>query len=247
MKRLAYTPLHYGAEYLDAAIRSVAPCVDQFLILYTDTPSYGHSENISCPETQDELRDIAYRAAGDKIHWIDISGQVRQENEHRACAKEYALLHGFDQMVAVDADEVWDTEILRATMKEAESLPYDRIAIRKWVHFWRSFNWCNRDQFLPVRIYNLKVPFNKEEIALDGMIYHFGYAQNPDMVRYKKTCHGHRSEFRPEWLEEIFMQWVPGMNKVHPVSLEIWDPEPFDKTTLPDLLKKHPNYDKWII
>lgn len=247
MKILAYFPLHYGAEYLDAAIRSVAPCVDQILILYTSKPSYGNASGVECPEKQEDLRDIAYNAS-DKIYWLDITGQVNNESEHRNAAREYAKNHGFDQVLAVDADEVWDTDVLQKTLKEAESLPYDRIAIRNWVHFWKSFNWRCRDQFLPVRIYNVKVPFNKEEAVLDGCIYHFGYAQNPDIVVYKWAgCHGHQSELRPGWLQDIFLNWTPGINKVHPVSLEIWDPEPFDKNTLPEILKQHPNFSKWMI
>lgn len=247
MKVLAYIPLHYGAEYLEAAIKSVLPCVDQLLVLYTSSPSYGHYSSDDCPETQDQLKDIAFRAAGDKIYWLDITGSVRQENEHRAAAKEYALIHGFDQMLAVDADEVWDTEALSKSLKEAENMPNDRIAVRNWTHFWRSFNWVCRDGFLPVRIYNLKVPFNKEEAVVDGCIYHFGYAQSTEIVSYKIKVHGHKSEFRPNWLEEKFLNWTPGVNRVHPTSVDIWDPEPFDKTTLPEILKQHPNYSKWII
>lgn len=247
MSVLAYIPLHYGAEYLEASIKSVIPCVDKLLILYTASPSYGHYSSDSCPETQDQLKEIAFRAAGDKIHWLEITGQVNNESEHRNAAREYAKIHGFDQVLAVDADEVWDTEVLQKTLKEAENLPNDRVAIRNWTHFWRSFNWCCKDWFLPVRIYNLKAPFNKEEGVVEGCIYHFGYAQSPGITSYKLKIHGHKSELRDNWFEDIFLNWTPGINKVHPVSLEIWDPEPFDKNTLPEILKQHPNFSKWMI
>lgn len=247
MKVLAYIPLHYGAEYLEAAIKSVLPCVDCVLILYTKKPSYGYDDEIECPDSEEALKDIAYRAAGDKIHWIDVTGMARQETDHRGIAFTYAQGKGFDQILAVDADEVWDTEMLKIALKKAAESPYRRINVNGWVHFWRSFTWACFDGFLPTRIYNLGDKDVKSDGIVDGRIYHFGYAQDTNIVTYKMTCHGHKSEIRPNWLKEKFLNWVPGIDDVHPVSIGLWNPVSFEKETLPQVLKEHPNYDKWMI
>ena len=48
-------------------------------------------------------------------------------------------------------------------------------------------------------------------------------------------------------MEEKYFSWVPGMNDVHPVAIGLWNPQSFEKEMLPEVLKKHPNYDKWMI
>ena len=245
-KVLAYIPLHYGAEYLDAAIRAVSPCVDQILILYTSRPSYGHSSGEDCPETQEQLRDIAYNAS-DKIYWMDVTGMAGHEAQHRSISETFAQGKGFDQILAVDSDEVWDTVALKRALIEAAKLPNRRVKISGWVHFWRSFNWANQDGFLPVRICNLNNENTKEEGCVEGKIYHFGYAQSPEIIAYKLGCHGHKNELRPNWLNEKFLKWQPGIEDVHPTSIGLWNPFQFDKTTLPEVLKDHVNYNKELI
>ena len=61
MKILAYCALHYGAEWLEWAIRSVEPLVDEYHIFYTPHPSHGHISNVPLPknESKDVLRAIA--------------------------------------------------------------------------------------------------------------------------------------------------------------------------------------------
>ena len=54
MKTLAYIPLHYGREYLEACITSIEPHVDKILILYTESPSYGQNRGLRNPETREE-------------------------------------------------------------------------------------------------------------------------------------------------------------------------------------------------
>jgi len=83
-------------------------------------------------------------------------------------------------------------------------------------------------------------------------IYHFGYAQRPELVRYKMPIHGHRAEFRQppdQWWEEKFVAWRPGnaVEDVHPVCAGIWTPRPFDKSELPQLMGEHPYWDVEII
>jgi hypothetical protein len=246
-KTLGFIPLHYGKEYLEQAIKAVDPCIDQLLVLYTSKPSYGYRTGVECPETEEELKDIVFNSSRNPM-WINVTDSVNQEGEHRAAAIEYAKLHGFDQMISFDSDEVWDTDCLRKALEDAAKLPNDRVGVSfgSWYHFWRSFGWVCRDWFVPVRIFNIKREFQKEEGCVDGRIYHFGYAQSETIMRYKWEIHGHKSELRENWTDTYF-NWKPGMNDVHPVSNGLWNPEKFERETLPEILRKHPNYEKDLI
>jgi len=66
-------------------------------------------------------------------------------------------------------------------------------------------------------------------------------------MRYKLDIHGHKSELRPNWLEEKWLNWKEGISDLHPVSIGLWSTETFDKTTLPEILKQHINYNKDVI
>ena len=78
MKVLGFIPLHYGKEYLEVAIKAVDPCIDQLLILYTSKPSYGSRSAIVCPETEEELKEIVFKAAKNPM-WINVTDIVNQE------------------------------------------------------------------------------------------------------------------------------------------------------------------------
>ena len=46
MKIVGYTIVHYGADYIGYAVRSVLPLVDKHNIFYTPHPSHGTQVNI---------------------------------------------------------------------------------------------------------------------------------------------------------------------------------------------------------
>lgn len=69
----SYTVLHYGADYLPYALRSVYDQVDQLHIIYTPQPSHGYQTDTPPPETRDELIKAAYTYDPDnKINWYDV-------------------------------------------------------------------------------------------------------------------------------------------------------------------------------
>jgi hypothetical protein len=243
-KTLAYYPLHYGAEYLRESILSIEPCVDKIVILYTSRPSYGHQSGAQCPETEQQLKDIAL-ATSNKVQWENVS--FNSEGDHRMYIWNFAS--GYDLILPVDADEVWDTEILRDSLRIAHTEKTGKyIGVSRFVNFWKSFNRICIDSFVPIRIY--KVAGN-EEIkgeAVDGLIYHFSCAQSDAIMRYKYAIHGHHDEIRTNWLEGTYFGWKEGDKFLHPTSLNIWgEALPFDKETLPEVLKYHPNFNKEII
>lgn len=241
MKILAYIPCHYGSEYLSEAIKSIELCVDKIIILYTQKPSYGYGTEIECPETEWALKFIAQNASP-KVEWKSYE-RFSHEGEHRNEIFKFA--EGFDIVMTVDADEVWDTEVLKETLKEVAKTDSRYIQVKGWTHFWKSFNHACYDGFQPVRFHNLHSE-NKEQLAVEGKIYHFGYAQKEEIMDYKWEIHGHKSEIRKGWTY-MYKNWQYGKDDVHPVSIGLWNPTPFDKTTLPEILKNHENYNKEVI
>lgn len=240
--------LHYGAEYLPHALQAVDGIVDKIIILYSPRPTHGSFTTMQCPDSRHALLDICHNSIKTSAwDWVDIP-QVTRENQHRNLAFDYC--NGFDVLVNFDSDEVWDRDGLKSAIEQADKLDSRYIQLRhdSWVNFWRSFDWVVKDGFSPVRLHNLKSTNKKQEIVT-GRLYHFGCAQRKEIMEYKYEIHGHRSEIRPNYLKDFYFAWTPGnqFGDVHPVARSLWSPEPFDKTTLPEYLKNHPNYDKVLI
>jgi len=242
MKVIGYMPILYGKEYLEASLKSVEAVVDKFVVLYTPVGSQGYSTDIPCPDTEGELYDIAYRVLGSKLVWDHAV--YRSEGQHRDAAFAHAA--GFDVLVAVDSDEVFHPGALSRVLDEVYEGPYRAYGVAGYLNFWRSFNEVCTDGFRPIRFFNLRRNSGQGEVNLT--VYHFSYAQSDQIAEYKWRLSGHRSELRPEW-KVIYDNWLNEKAEwLHPVSRQIWQTTtPFDKTTLPDFLKLHPNYNKEII
>lgn len=236
-KTVAYCALHYGKDYLPAAIGAVAPHVEEVWMLYTPSPSYGHAATAPCPESREALREVAMSFAN--VRWAD--GLYRGEGEHRAAIARHAP--DAETIVVFDADEVWEETSLLSALAAAREGKARRYGIQGFVHFWRSFSWACRDVWTPIRIVCPRAP--NVETQIPGTIYHFGYAQSEALTRYKWDCHGHKSELRPEWLSEKFL--ANAKTDIHPTTRNWWTAEPFDKRTLPASLRTHPFYDLEVI
>ena len=241
--------LHYGKEYLRYAIEAIYPVVDKIVIVYSPTPSHGHESHLECPESLGELFSEAMAIDVDeKIIWINKTFQ--NEHVHRDYAYDKCKRLGADVVVVTDADEIWDTNMLKHIISAAKEEGKARYRIMMQ-HFYRSFDEVCRDPHRQVRILNPKAD-NNEEIdihTVKPVIHHFGYAQSEKIIYYKISCHGHKSEFRPQWFEDKFLNYQKGITKdVHPVChTNFWNPQPFDKEKLPLILHKHPYFNKEVI
>ena len=246
MKTLAYIPIHYGLEYLEYTIKSIKDNVSKIVCLYTEKPSYGYRIDQLCPENEGQLQELAQDTSR-KVEWVHIPDTSR-EGTHRDMAFRYS--NGYDVMITLDTDEVWEPDVLAKSIEQASKTDSRFIAVDGFVNFWRSFDYVVIDWFHPIRMHNLK-SHNREVKHLKSTIYHFGYAQSEEIMRYKFAVHGHKSEFLPSYLDKKYYSWDHigcGVEWLHPASTTIWqDAEKYDKTKLPELLKAHPNYDKKII
>lgn len=243
-KIIAYCPLHYGGEYISEGIKSVEPFVDKIIILYSSTPSYGYGTNVGCPESESDLKNIAYSASS-KVEWHNIT--ANGEGHHRGLIFRFAEQGAYDGVLTFDADEVFG-DLTEWIPKFVESKARN-IGFTGFKNFWRSFNFICRDGFAPIRYINLHNKDGQENF--DVTVYHFGCAQRMPIMEYKLLIHGHKAELRENWLRDIYQAWTPENNfgNLHLVAYNppLWNAEPFDREMLPDILKSHHNFGKYLI
>lgn len=251
MKIVSYTALHYGADYLGWAIRSVIDHVDQHVILYCPHGSHGSRTDRPCPDTRDELYAIAQAAAGDKLLWID--GDWSQENQQRESIYEYA--RNADVILVVDADEIWPDDFIRWAIVYTAPL-YNKFTGQPvrfvrvpMIHFWRSF-WraVIHDPAYPTRIIYPKVHSGESTLDTTLRISHMGYARSPEAVHYKLLIHGHKGQLRDiDWyMQNRFL--VNAQQDCHPVGSEFWQPEPVNPLGfMPQWMSQHPYFGMDVI
>lgn len=239
---IAYVPIHYGCEYLSEAIQSIKNHVERIVVLYSKTPSYGFGTALKCPESASQLKKIA-QSASHKVEWRSI--EVGSEGEHRGYI--YKLTNGYDGVLTIDADEVFDQTDLPIAIDLAMKSDKRYIGFAGYINFWKSFNYACYDGFTPIRFTNLH---NKSgEGVVPCKVYHFSTAQKMEIMEYKLLVHGHKDEIRPNWLKDVYQAWTPENNfgNLHLVAENLWNATPFDRHTLPEILKNHPNFNKEVI
>ena len=235
--------LHYGKEYFKESLASIKDHVDEIVVFYTANPSHGTTTNKVCPDTRDELRAIADQF---NCTWFEIENVIA-ENMHRKKYIDYAKRKNYDQILIVDSDEIHVSEEVPALLEAASKSEFSNIGVAgsQWVTLWKSFNEYVTDGFAPIRVINMNKKSGQEFIA-EGFIYHMGYCISDELMEYKISCHGHRADFEKNrgWLAEKWHGYKKGETKyLHPATEAYWiETNDFDKTTLPQLLKDHPNY-----
>lgn len=257
MKTVGYTALRYGADYLGWAIRSIIDNVDEHHILYATRPSHGHWSDVPCPDSEDELREIAWQAAGSKLKWH--RGDWLQEGQQRNSILEYAP--DADVILTLDSDEIWPEGMAEKAISRTIQYPTIRYFRAEMIHYWRSFYKCVlHDPAYPARVINPRGTDDKLFYVdahrmnyVDGvdhrlMINHMGYATTPEIVAYKWQIHGHKNELRTDvnWFKDVFM--ANRQTDCHPVGSEHWNPEPVNPLDyMPHWMEQHPFFDKEVI
>lgn len=247
MRVIGFMPIYYGVEYLKESLGSIVDHCEKVVVAYTYNPSHGHNSGGRCPDSRDDIYRIAYEVLGDKLIW-DEQHSYLAENIHRS--KIYSYYKGYDLALSIDADEVYEKSELKSALNYAYRGQASRYGIKGYLNFWRSFNHVCTDGFRPIRIENLNRNNNDQDLECPLTVYHFSTAQSEKIMRFKYGVFGHASEIKPNWLEQTYFGWDAKNNyltDVHCVAYNIWNPVPFDKATLPDSLKNHPNYNKETI
>lgn len=242
---LGFMILHYGLPYLRAALEAILPQVDRLVILYSEKPSQGFGTAMTCPDSYRDLVHVSLDVPGsEKVEWV--TGTWHHEGAHTDAIWQYA--EGYDWIVRLDADEIFPPGMVAEMIGQAETTQHKNYCV-PFVHFWRCFNRCCRDAQMPVRL--ARVNGGEGQRYLDSKggkweVLHFGYAQPSRYIEYKMQVSGHRPEWRPNWYAE---RWLENAQAdVHPVIFPThWHPVDFDKTTMPDVLKRHPYFSMDVI
>jgi len=247
--RVAFTALHTGGDYLEYAIRSVAPYVDRWLFAYSAKPSHGHGTDAPCPETEMQLHEIAHLTLAEyDVPYTWHRGDWAKEGDQRDMA--CILSPSAETIIVVDADEVWQDGAVEAAIAQAQEKD-----IQSWhvpfLHFWRSFGHVCTDAAQPTRVIRPNASTEHEGYIDCAPVFHFGYARKPADIEYKMLIHGHKGEWRPEWYEDKFLPWdaLDGPHEdLHPTCHDnFWHIALFDKPDLPDFMRQHPYYGMGVI
>lgn len=242
MKVIAFTRLHYGADYLASVIRSTEGFAERHVVLYTAVANFPQITNLPCPDGHDQLLSIAQEASNGRMEWVEgmpIGAQSAMELHPDA-----------DLILELDADEVIQPELFESILKSYEAGELTNRYYRlPMLHHWRSFNYVCRDQLRPVRIYLPRIPENGDPhyYPEDGYIHHFGYARNLTDTRYKLALSMHGHEFRPGWWNEVFMKFPDRLEDLHPVVNGIWRAEPYAPQGLPGFMHSHEYFGRGVI
>lgn len=246
MKVLGFMTIHYGLEYLKESLTSIRDYVDGMVVSYVHKPSHGFKTILDCPDKAVDIRKVCEEVLENKLIW-DEADFYGAENIHRSVAKKYS--QGFDLILTIDADEVFEPTEINNALNYAYTHPERYYGINGYLNFWRCFDYVCLDGFRPIRIENLNNHNSLQNLNCPLTIYHFSTAQSRAVMEYKYSCFGHANEIKPDYLEKVFYKWTPENNfgDLHPVSINLWNAVKFDKNKLPDFLKKHPNFDKTLI
>lgn len=233
MNIAGFIALHYGVPYLNYAIRSIIDAVDTLYIVYTDKPSHGHSTSLVNPDSREDLIDIAYSAAGDKLRWFE--GHFTHEGTHRDLI--FQIAPKADVVLVCDSDEVWCEADLQRLINAATS-GINRNYLAYEYAFWRAFNRAIPGRLCaPVRAINTRNP--KGDQLTDAHFLHFGYAQPTRYIEYKMSLHGHKADWRPNWFKE---KWLANaQTDIHPTNYDFWNTVMIDpREVMPDYMSAHP-------
>lgn len=230
------TALLYGKTYLDAAIRSIIDSVEEYHVLYAARPSHGHPLDIPAPDSEDELHEIAWQAAGSKLRWH--VGTWVYEHEQRGAIHQVAP--DADVIVIVDSDEVYEDGLAADAIAFGLSVGCRQLLL-PFTHLWRSFSrGFAHDPAYPTRLFFPKQHGETVTLPTTKRVWHYGYAQPSAVVQYKMQAHGHFNEFRRDvnWFQEVYM--ANRQYDCHPIGSEYWNVEAVDLTHLPSVLQDHP-------
>lgn len=236
-------PLHYGLDYLSYAIASVIDVCDVFYVLYSADGSHGRRSSMPCPDSRDDLYALAEYSVGAKLRWVQ--GDWRYENEQRDSI--FQLAPDAAVILSIDSDEVYGDGLAADAVDYALKAGAQRVRL-PFIHLWRSFKrGFAHDPAYPERVI---VPSGfgvTVTMPTDKRVFHFGYAQRSEIVRYKLMTHGHAAEFRRDvdWLNSVFL--ANRQYDCHPVGSEHWNAEDIDLSRLPSILEGHPYRDLDLI
>lgn len=240
---VAFTRLHYGADYLPYVLRSALPFVDKHLVIYTSVPTFGRYTDLPNPDSRDALLNAAQSVGSDKVLWLEgVPVEVDTALRYFPDA---------DIVLELDADEIIEPALFEDIIARYERGELTDYVYRlPFLHFWRSFDYACDDPGWPMRLYlpkNVPGEATMYPTGNIGRVLHFGYCRTQRDMAYKWETSVHIGELRPEWWRDIWAAFPQRLIDVHPVMRDWWNAEPYDKARLPDFMREHPYFSLEIV
>lgn len=265
MKIVGMMALHYGIEFLPYAVRSIIDDVDEMWFIHTPVGNHaGGPSDLPLPEDEHpaNLYDAAREAAGRKFRWYSYSNWHTEGDQRDTISQ---LAPDADRILVVDSDEIYGPGLAAAAIAASASRPDIRDWRLPFIHMWKDFyHAILHDPAYPVRLINPRAAVGtsatfdaeahdqaKRELLtrttdhvqeFHTRVVHFGYAINPELMRYKMTIHGHRAELRRDidWFNDRYMN-PAARTDLHPVGSVYWNCEVIDPLMyMPQYMIDHP-------
>ena len=272
MKLTAVLCVYNEEEYLEYAVRSIAPAVDEVILCLGMAPYTAYNPRAREISRADRTESIVDALSREIPKLSVVKGLWSSEVEHRNAGLELCLERGSDYYWLVDGDEVYREDHLTNIREELIRRPDVGTFIVKCHIFWRSFSyripageltWRPRRifkitrfrKFLGLRFRHTCRFVGQNEMNSMGPIYefppdraifyHFSYARSTKAMEDKFRTFSHAHEIGPEWLSRVWQRWPQErqMRDIHPI-----DPPKFpralrqDPEDLPLLMRNHPFY-----
>lgn len=228
MRKYAVATVAYQeAEYIGACIRNWQGLVDKHLVLVSERPWNGK------PVKDDGTADIARKLGADVVvqYW---DTEAHQRNE------ALAILHDYDYVLIVDADELYTKDVQRELIKMMDR-PVDKswrsdrqipaFRIESMTTYWKTPDYVldPPDGHKPIIAVDPKQLYCHEhrqfgaEYApvVPGTCHHFSWAKSDNKVQEKIQSFSHAGVISDKWYEDVWMRWTPGSGvQVRPYGSE---------------------------
>lgn len=149
-----------------------------------------------------------------------VNGTWTSEVEQRNFALALITLEKFDYAFIVDADEIYNTDSLRAMMQFAFSQPEVEVWHCWFIHFWKSEGYRidpPENHNPPILVKTGSCGFleyrnclaNKHSLipADLGFCYHMSYARTDEQIKRKLSSFSHSHQIAPDWYERVWRGW----------------------------------------
>jgi hypothetical protein len=254
--RLDTTPARFAAvccvydddTWLAATIESIYNACDAIWFLVSDTPWNGQAAD------QTALLDHI-RALPDPDGKIRIErGRWRDEASQRNDGLRLLGEAGIEYCLVVDADEIYDTDQLRAAMAIVRQHPHIDCWRLSCFTYWKSCRYrvdppeaiaapvfirTGSGRFVENRNYEAprQMQFPPETIAF----HHMSYARTDAQILRKISTWGHATQVVPGWYENVWRKWdhdhsLRNLNPCWPSAYQTIVEQPLD--ALPPVVRR---------
>ena len=220
-------------EWLELVLRTIYPLVGSIFLLVASRPWFGErTDNSSTLEIIKHLPDPDNKIRLVRRDWLN---QVDARNDGMDLVKSAGYRYGF----VVDADEVYEPEVLQRMMKHALEKPEIDCWHMRWFTYWKSVYY----RIMPAEAYappvflkaNGSARFSEyrnvdatthELIPPEvGICHHLSYARSDEDILRKIKSFGHAPQVKPDWFKNVWKAWDNNheLRNLHPTNPEQYD------------------------